>query len=76
MVSNTYPVGLYFMVPLKGENAAFQEVSGISKELGIEDWSQVGKTGLNTGSPLPHRAKTWYLKEHLFRKYRDLLICV
>jgi len=32
-----YPVGFYFELSFQGEDAAFQEVSGISKELGIEE---------------------------------------
>lgn len=36
MASN-YPVGFYFSLSFEGEDAAFQEVSGISKELAFED---------------------------------------
>lgn len=36
MASN-YPVSFYFSLSFKGEDAAFQEVSGISKEMGIEE---------------------------------------
>lgn len=32
-----YPVGFYFELSFQGEDAAFQEVSGLSKELGIEE---------------------------------------
>jgi len=34
---NSYPIGFYFELSFKGEDAAFQEVSGMSKELGIEE---------------------------------------
>ncbi len=37
MANSTYPVAFYFELSFKGEDAAFQEVSGISKELGIEE---------------------------------------
>ena len=38
--NSTYPVGFYFEVSFKGEDAAFQEVSGISKEMNTEEvWS-------------------------------------
>ncbi|GAB2808454.1 phage tail protein [Ferruginibacter profundus] len=36
MASN-YPVSFYFKLSFTGEDAAFQEVSGLSKELGIEE---------------------------------------
>lgn len=36
MASN-YPVGFYFQLSFKGQEAAFQEVSGIAKELGVEE---------------------------------------
>ena len=32
-----YPVSFYFKLSFKGEDAAFQEVTGISKELAIEE---------------------------------------
>jgi len=34
---NNYPVGFYFGLSFKGEDAAFKEVSGISKELSMEE---------------------------------------
>jgi len=34
---STYPVGFYFELSFPGCDAAFQEVSGISKELGVEE---------------------------------------
>jgi phage tail-like protein len=39
MASSTinYPVAFYFELSFKGEDAAFQEVTGISKELSIEE---------------------------------------
>ena len=36
MASN-YPVGFFFELSFKGEDAAFQEVTGISKELSMEE---------------------------------------
>jgi phage tail-like protein len=35
--ANSYPTGFYFELSFKGEDSAFQEVSGMSKELGIEE---------------------------------------
>jgi len=37
MESINYPVSFYFMLSFQGEDAAFQEVSGISKELSVEE---------------------------------------
>ncbi|NHN24932.1 phage tail protein [Flavobacterium jejuense] len=36
-MANSYPVGFYFQLSFKGEDAAFKEVSGISKELSMEE---------------------------------------
>jgi len=37
MANIEYPVSFYFNVSFKGEDAAFQEVSGISKEMSVEE---------------------------------------
>ncbi len=37
MANSTYPVSFYFELSFRGEDAAFQEVSGISKELSVEE---------------------------------------
>jgi phage tail-like protein len=37
MANNNYPVSFYFALSFQGEDAAFQEVSGISKELSVEE---------------------------------------
>lgn len=36
-MANSYLVGFYFQLSFKGEDAAFKEVSGISKELSMEE---------------------------------------
>ncbi|WP_445711264.1 phage tail protein [Flavobacterium sp.] len=36
-MASSYPVGFYFQLSFKGEDAAFKEVSGISKELSMEE---------------------------------------
>jgi phage tail-like protein len=38
-----YPVGFYFSLSFEGEDAAFKEVSGISKELGVEEITSGGE---------------------------------
>lgn len=37
MDSTDYPVGFYFQLSFTGVDAAFQEVSGLSKELSVEE---------------------------------------
>jgi phage tail-like protein len=37
MADNNYPVSFYFELSFKGEDAAFQEVTGITKEYGMEE---------------------------------------
>ncbi|MBC8754347.1 phage tail protein [Kordia sp. YSTF-M3] len=37
MANTDYPVGFYFSLSFEGEDAAFKEVSGINKELGVEE---------------------------------------
>jgi len=65
MASNTYPVGFYFMVSLKGENAAFQEVSGISKELGIEEVVSGGENRFKYRLPTTSSSQNLVLKRAL-----------
>lgn len=36
-MASSYPVGFYFQLSFKGEDAAFKEVSGISKEMSMEE---------------------------------------
>lgn len=36
-MANDYPIGFYFELAFKDQDIAFQEVSGISKELSIEE---------------------------------------
>lgn len=43
MASTDYPVGFYFSLSFEGEDAAFKEVSGISKDLGIEEVTSGGE---------------------------------
>jgi len=36
-MANNYPLGFYFQLSFKGQDAAFQEVSGITKEMTVEE---------------------------------------
>lgn len=42
-MDNLYPVSFYFKLSFKDEDAAFKEVSGIAKELGIEEVASGGE---------------------------------
>lgn len=65
MASNTYPVGFYFMLSFKGEDAAFQEVSGISKELGIEEVVSGGENRFKYRLPTTSSSQNLVLKRAL-----------
>lgn len=42
-MGNNYPVGFYFSLSFEGEQLGFQEVSGISKEFGVEEVQSGGE---------------------------------
>ena len=42
-MDNDTPIGFYFKLTFKGQDIAFQEVSGISKELSIEEVASGGE---------------------------------
>lgn len=65
MASNNYPLGFYFMLSLKGEDAAFQEVSGISKELGIEEVVSGGENRFKYRLPSTSSSQNLVLKRAL-----------
>lgn len=65
MASNTYPVGFYFMLSLKGEDAAFQEISGISKELGIEEVVSGGENRFKYRLPTTSSSQNLVLRRAL-----------
>lgn len=65
MASNNYPLGFYFMLSFKGEDAAFQEVSGISKELGIEEVVSGGENRFKYRLPTTSSSQNLVLKRAL-----------
>lgn len=65
MASNNYPVGFYFMLSLKGEDAAFQEVAGIAKELGIEEVVSGGENRFKYRLPTTASSQNLVLKRAL-----------
>ena len=65
MASNNYPLGFYFMLSLKGEDAAFQEVAGISKGLGIEEVVSGGENRFKYRLPTTASSQNLVLKRAL-----------
>ncbi|GGB79230.1 hypothetical protein GCM10007424_19240 [Flavobacterium suaedae] len=66
MASNQdYPVGFYFELSFKGEDAAFQEVSGISKELTTEEVACGGENRFKYRLPTATVSQNLVLKRAL-----------
>lgn len=64
MASN-YPVGFYFQLSFKGEDAAFQEVSGITKELHVEEVTCGGENRFKYRLPTVTSGQNLVLKRAL-----------
>ncbi|WP_420571502.1 phage tail protein [Kordia sp.] len=62
MDNSAYPVGFYFSLSFEGEDAAFKEVSGISKELGIEEVAGGGENRFKYRLPNVSSSKNLVLK--------------
>lgn len=63
MASSTdYPVGFYFSLSFEGEDTAFKEVSGISKELNIEEVTSGGENRFKYRLPTVSSSKNLVLK--------------
>ena len=65
MASSTYPVSFYFSLSFNGEDTAFQEVSGFSKELGIEEVTSGGENRFKYRLPIPTGSQNLVLKRAL-----------
>ncbi|WP_460219968.1 phage tail protein [Psychroserpens sp. MEBiC05023] len=61
-MATDYLVGFYFELSLDGENIAFKEVSGISKELGIEEVKSGGENRFKYRLPTITSSKNLVLK--------------
>jgi len=57
-----YPVGFYFSLSFEGDDAAFKEVSGISKELGMEEVAGGGENRFKYRLPTVSSSKNLVLK--------------
>ena len=62
MDHSDYPVGFYFSLSFEGEDAAFKEVSGISKELGVEEVAGGGENRFKYRLPTVSASKNLSLK--------------
>jgi phage tail-like protein len=60
--SSAYPVGFYFSLSFEGEDAAFKEVSGISKEFGVEEVGSGGENRFKYRLPTVSSSKNLVLK--------------
>ena len=60
--SSDYPVGFYFSLSFMGENLGFQEVSGISKEFGVEEVQSGGENRFKYRLPTLTTSKNLVLK--------------
>lgn len=61
-MDSDYPVGFYFSLSFEGEDAAFKEVSGISKELGVEEVASGGENRFKYRLPTASSSKNLVLK--------------
>ncbi|MFK7748127.1 MAG: phage tail protein [Kordia sp.] len=62
MAHNAYPVGFYFSLSFEGEDAAFKEVTGINKELGVEEVASGGENRFKYRLPTASSSKNLALK--------------
>ena len=71
--SEDYLVGFYFSLSFKGEDAAFQEVSGISKELGVEEVVGGGENRFKYRLPAVSSSQNLVLKRAKVSKQSKLV---
>ncbi|MCG8574692.1 MAG: phage tail protein [Flavobacteriales bacterium] len=68
-----YPVSFYFKLSFKGEDAAFQEVSGLSKELAVEEVTCGGENRFKYRLPTIASGQNLVLKRAVVTKGSQLL---
>lgn len=71
--SINYPVSFYFMLSFQGEDAAFQEVSGIAKELSVEEVVCGGENRFKYRLPTVSTSQNIVLKRALVSTGSQLL---
>ncbi len=67
-----YPVGFYFKLSFPGDDAAFQEVSGISKEMAVEEVVCGGENRYKYRLPTVSSSQNLVLKRALVTKASSL----
>lgn len=72
MASN-YPVGFYFKLSFKGADAAFNEASGLSKELSVEEVVSGGENRFKYKLPTVVTGQNLVLKRALIPEGSELL---
>jgi len=65
MVNSNYPVSFYFELSFKGEDAAFQEVSGITREMSVEEVTCGGENRFKYRLPTVATGQNLVLKRAL-----------
>jgi phage tail-like protein len=73
MDSTNYPVSFYFQLSFNGADAAFQEVSGISKELSVEDVACGGENRFKYKLPTVATGQNLVLKRAMIPSGSQLL---
>lgn len=68
-----YPVNFYFELSFKGQDAAFQEVSGMSKEMGIEEVVCGGENRFKYRLPTVATSQNLVLKRALIPEGSQLI---
>lgn len=72
-MGNDYPLGFYFTLSFEGEDAAFQEVSGISKELNVEEVTGGGENRFKYRLPIAATYQNLVLKRALITSGSKLI---
>lgn len=72
-MATDYVVGFYFELSFEGEDAAFREVSGISKEFGIEEVTGGGENRFKYRLPTVVSSKNLVLKRAIIPKNSKLI---
>nr|WP_321235691.1 phage tail protein [uncultured Psychroserpens sp.] len=72
-MASDYIVGFYFNLSFSGEDIAFKEVSGISKELGIEEVASGGENRFKYRLPTQGSSKNLVLKRAIVSKDSKLV---
>lgn len=73
MPDRVYPVGFYFKLSFNGEDAAFQEVSGISKEVSMEEVVCGGENRFKYRLPTVANSQNLVLKRALIPEGSPLI---